>query len=79
MKKMKRIVIEADFKDFEDLRIMFKEILDNAQTGIPFMFEAPFGNRVKSKYEFRLDFIDKTPWVEKEIDGKIHCIIKSRI
>jgi hypothetical protein len=79
MKKIKRITIEADFKDFDDLRIMFKEILQKAEEGIPYVYEAPFGNRVKSKYQFTLDFLDKTPWHEKEIDGKLHCIIKSKI
>ena len=79
MKKLKRIKIEADFKDFDDLRIMFKQILENAEEGIPFSYEAPFGNGVKSKYQFTLDFVDKTPWQEKEIDGTVHCVIKSRL
>ena len=77
--KMKKIIIEADFNEIHNLEAMLKEVVAKAKKGQQYEHDAPFGNYVKTRYEYFLDYIDKTPWEEKEIDGKIHCIIKSKL
>jgi hypothetical protein len=77
--KMKKIVIEVDFKEFRTLEAILKEILNKAKQGQQYEHDASHGMYVKTRYEYFLDFIEQTPWEEKEIDGEIHCIIKSKL
>lgn len=77
--KMKRIIIEADYNEIHTLEQMLKEVVALARKGQQYEHDAPFGNHVKARYEYHLDFIDKEPYEEKEIDGVIHYIIKSKI
>jgi hypothetical protein len=77
--KMKKIIIEADYNEIHTLEAMLKEIVSLAKQGQQYNHDAPFGNHLKTRYEYVLDFIEKTTWEEKEIDGVIHHIIKSKI
>lgn len=78
-KKIKRINIEVDFHDFNELRAIFRQLVEQAESGIPYCYESPFGVHAKSKYEYKLDYLEKTDWQEKIIDGKVHQIIPSRL
>ena len=78
--KMKRIVIEAEFLDFATLQKMLAEVIDLARAGQQYTADGvPFKSHVKQRYQYHLDFMTKSGWVEKEIDGQIHLIIKSKI
>lgn len=78
--KMKRIVIEAEFLDFSTLQKMLAEIVDLARSGQQYTADGvPYQNHIKQRYQYHLDFMTKSGWVEKEIDGEIHLIIKSKI
>ena len=78
--KMKRIVIEAEFLEFSTLSGMLKEVLELARNGQQYTADGvPYQSHVKQRYQYQLEFINKTGWVEKEIDGVIHVIIKSKI
>ena len=77
---MKRIVIEAEFVEFHTLSGMLKEIVELARNGQQYTADGiPYQNHVKQRYQYHLEFMNKTGWVEKEIDGVIHIIIKSKI
>lgn len=78
--KMKRIVIEAEFIEFKTLAGMLTEIVELARTGQQYNADGTaYKTYIKQRYKYHLDFMEKTPWEEKEIDGVIHQIIKSKI
>jgi hypothetical protein len=78
--KMKRIIIEAEFVEFKTLAGMLAEIVELARAGQQYSADGiPFKTHVKQRYQYHLDFINKSEWVEKEINGVIHVIIKSKI
>jgi len=78
--KMKKIVIEAEFVEFKTLTSMLTEIVELARSGQQYNADGTaYKTYIKQRYKYHLDFMEKTPWVEKEIDGVIHLIIKSKI
>jgi len=78
--KMKKIVIEAEFVEFKTLTSMLNEIVELARSGQQYNADGTaYKTYIKQRYKYHLDFMEKTPWVEKEIDGVIHLIIKSKI
>jgi len=77
--KMKRIVIEADYNEIHTLEQMLKEVVALAKQGQQYEHDSPFGVHYKARFEYHLDFIEKEPYTEKEIDGVIHYIIKSKL
>lgn len=78
-KKLKRINVEVDFHDFNELRAVLKQLVEQAELGIPYGYESPFGIHVKSKYEYTMQYLGKTKTEERTIDGVIHLITKSRL
>jgi len=77
---MKRIVIEAEFMEFKTLSGMLAEIVELARTGQQFNADGTaYKTYIKQRYQYHLDFVEKAHWEEKEIDGVIHLIIKSKI
>ncbi len=77
---MKRIVIEAEFVEFKTLAGMLTEIVELARAGQQYNADGTaYKTFIKQRYQYQLDFVEKRPWVEKEIDGVIHLIIKSKI
>lgn len=77
---MKRIVIEAEFMEFKTLSGMLAEIVELARTGQQFNADGTaYKTYIKQRYQYHLDFVEKAHWEEKEIDGVIHLIIKSKV
>ena len=77
---MKRIVIEAEFMEFKTLSGMLAEIVELARNGQQFNADGTaYKTYIKQRYQYHLDFVEKEQWEEKEIDGVIHLIIKSKI
>ncbi len=77
---MKRIVIEAEFMEFKTLSGMLAEIVELARTGQQFNADGTaYKTYIKQRYQYHLDFVEKAHWVEKEIDGVTHIIIKSKV
>ena len=78
--KIKKIVIEAEFLEFSTLQKMLNEILDLARNGEQFVSDGvPFQNHIRQNYQFFMEFKTKKNWEEKEIDGVMHKIIKSKL
>jgi hypothetical protein len=77
--KMMRIVIEADYREINVLEQMLRDVVALAKKGQQYENEPSFGIHAKGRYEYHLDFIEKEPYTEKEIDGVIHYIIKSKV
>jgi len=77
--KMKRIIIEADYAHINTLEQMLRDVVALAKKGQQYEHDPSFGIHDKGRYEYHLDFLDKEPYVEKEIDGVIHYVIKSKV
>jgi hypothetical protein len=76
---MKKIIIEADFLDFPTLKKMLKKVLNDTSSGKEFGFDIPFENYVKQKVIFKMEYKSQKNFEEKEINGEIHKIIKSKL
>ncbi len=76
---MKKIIIEADFLDFPTLSKMLKRVYQLASEGKEFHIDMPFENHVKQKFCYKMEFKSRINFEEKEINGEIHKIIKSKL
>lgn len=76
---MKKIIIEADFLDFPTLKKMLKKVFNDSLSGKEFIFDEPFENHLKQKVIYKMEYQSRMNFEEKEINGIIHKVIKSKI
>jgi hypothetical protein len=75
--KKKRLKIDIEFLDFFELKSILLEIDKQVKEGVEFN-ESAYTEK-NSSYSFYFEYIDKSDFTEKEIDGKLTLIYKSRI
>lgn len=74
-KKTKRVTMEIEVKDLKDLHVITWQMVNNLINGVEY-----YQNEWKSnKYWCQMEFVQKSDFIEKQIDGKYYRIYKSNI
>ncbi len=77
--RMKRIVIEADFLDFNTLGNMLTDILKLAKQGNQYDLGIPYKNHVHQRFEFHMKYVETQITSERQIGDKLHLVVKSKL
>jgi hypothetical protein len=74
-KKLKQINIQIQFRELHDLTNVFHELKNQINDGNEF---GEFHHETSS-VQFTMEFLEKTNYIEKQIDGVWYCVFQPKI